>query len=361
MSARVFAPAVVVAALVVGALSGTSTAAAGGEPVHARYHADGSWDVVVDVVTYPSGQTGVIYRPLPVGDERFPILVWGNGSDATPEVHYPKLLRSVASHGFVITATDHQQVGTGEPLLESLDFVQSLAGDPDSDLHGHVATDSVGIFGHSQGAGGSTKAASVSDEIDAVALLALPARVFAFEAEKKFDTANVSAPTLLLAGTLDIPISPTPVNQDHYARLTGPAAMAMITGAEHLEFTSDGGISRGYIVAWFAYLLRGDVDAASAFVGADPELFRHPAFESQAAKALPAARSPVTDAVTDLGGAQVDPPGSDAAGPDGGNGDAGAAGLGSLPETGREVFPAWIVVVAGAALFGLGRRTRRHT
>lgn len=349
-------PVVAAAAIVIGVVVAASSAAGAqsSEPVHERYHGHGAYDVVVESQTYASGQTGVLYRPVPANGDVFPTLVWGNGSGAAPEADYPDLLRAVASHGFVITATDHQEVGTGEQLMESLDHLRGLAADPTSPVHGIVDVETVGIFGHSQGAGGSTKAATELAEFDAVALLALPARPFAFEDEKKFDTDTLTAPTLLMSGTLDIPISPTIVVQDHYARLDGPGAMAMISGADHLVFSGDGGIGRGYIVAWFSYLLRGDVAAASAFVGDDPELLRHPAFESQAVKALPAPVSPSGPAAADSGDGSTDGDGD-------ATGDAtiaaSATGVtsavpstaSSLPETGAAVSfgPALAILLAG--------------
>ena len=145
-------------------------------PIHDAYAATGPWTVAVDAVTYASGQTGFVYRPVAgSASEVFPVVVWGNGSGAAPEVNYPELLRSIASHGFVVTATNHQEVGTGDPLLESLEHLRQLEAQAGYALHGQIDFAAVAAVGHSQGAGGSTRAAIHSDDIHTIVPLALPA------------------------------------------------------------------------------------------------------------------------------------------------------------------------------------------
>lgn len=267
-------------------------------PVHDYYAGEGPWAVEVDTVTYASTQTGVIYRPVATSSaDSFPVVVWGNGSGATPEINYPVLLRRIASYGFVVTATDHQEVGTGEPLLESLAHLQLLEADTGYVLHGQVDFGAVAAVGHSQGAGGSTRAVVNSEAIHTLVPLALPAPEFVFELEKAFDTADVDVPMFIIGAVGDI-ISDTDTVQSYFNAAPDAAAMTMVAnspaGFPHLEWSENGGgISRAYIIAWLDYILRGDATAASAFTGANPEFRQHPEFIAQDSKCLPGGDLPL--------------------------------------------------------------------
>ncbi|MAT95150.1 MAG: hypothetical protein CME59_21475 [Halioglobus sp.] len=267
-------------------------------PVHDAYAGPGPWTVAVDAVTYASGQTGFVYRPVAgSGSEVFPVVVWGNGSGAAPEVDYPQLLRSIASYGFVVTATNHQQVGTGEPLLESLAHLRQLEADAGYVLHGQIDFAAVAAVGHSQGAGGSTRAAIHSDDIHTIVPLALPAPEFVFELEKAYDTADVDVPMFIIGAVGDF-ISDTPTVRAYLDAHPDAAYMAMVAdspaGFPHLEWSENGGgVSRAYIIAWLDYMLRGDAAAAQAFTGAQAEIEQHPAFIDQFGKCLPGGALPV--------------------------------------------------------------------
>ncbi|NND69600.1 MAG: hypothetical protein HKN19_18555 [Halioglobus sp.] len=267
-------------------------------PVFDYYAGEGPWTVAVDAETYASGQTGMVYRPIAASPaEIFPVVVWGNGSGADPEINYPVLLRRIASYGFVVTATNHQQVGTGEQLLESLDHLKLLEADVGYVLHGQIDFGKVGAVGHSQGAGGSTKSVIDTDDIHTLVPLALPAPQFVFEVEKEYDVTQVDVPMFILGAVGDF-ISDTDTVQMYFAQQPDASAMAMIAnspvGFPHLEWSENGGgVSRAYIIAWLDYILRGDATAAMAFTGAAPEFMSHPDFTAQDMKCLPGGELPL--------------------------------------------------------------------
>src|SRR5215217_4953971 len=62
----------------------------------------GPFDVAVDV-----GLTATFYRPAELGDHggKSPVIVWGNGTGATPAA-YDGLLRHWASYGFIVAAAN---------------------------------------------------------------------------------------------------------------------------------------------------------------------------------------------------------------------------------------------------------------
>lgn len=270
-------------------------------PVFDYYAGEGPWDVAVDAETYASGQTGVVYRPITTSPtEIFPVVVWGNGSGAEPETNYPVLLRRIASYGFVITATDFQEVGTGVELLESLAHLKLLEANAGYALHGQINFNTVGAVGHSQGAGGSTRAVIDSDDIHTLVPLALPAPPFVFEVEKEFDVSEVDVPMFIIGAVGDF-ISNTNAVRAYFEQHPDAAATAMIAnpqaGFAHIDWSENGGgVSRAYIIAWLDYVLRGDATAASAFTGANPEFLTHPEFTAQDAKCLPGGELPLLTA-----------------------------------------------------------------
>ncbi|GAB5453622.1 MAG: hypothetical protein Hals2KO_39500 [Halioglobus sp.] len=266
-------------------------------PIFDHYDLAGPWVVAVDEETYASGQTGVVYRPVSTnGSDVFPVVVWGNGSGGTPEGNYPEFLRKIASWGYVITATNHEEVGTGAPLLESLDHLRLLESDAGYILHGQIDFSAVAAVGHSQGAGGSTKLAIDTGDVHTLVPLALPAPQFVFEPEKAFDTADVDVPMFIVGAVGDF-ISDTPTVQAYFNAHPDSAAMAMVANSPaiipHLEWAENGGgVSRAYIIAWLEYILRSDSFASGAFTGENPEIADHLALTAYDNKCLPGGELP---------------------------------------------------------------------
>lgn len=100
-----------------------------------------------------------VYRPARwVDGEKYPVVLWGNGTCAEPE-SYAALLRYVASQGFFVIAPNARWVGGGSELLHALDFAAAANGDSDSPYHRRLDLDAVAAMGHSQGASGANVAA----------------------------------------------------------------------------------------------------------------------------------------------------------------------------------------------------------
>src|SRR6266540_1257504 len=81
---------------------------------------DGNWATPGPfAVTVEAGDSAhTIYRPTTLGQNglRHPVIVWGNGTGATPQI-YDGLLRHLASHGFVVAAANTTQSGSGQEML----------------------------------------------------------------------------------------------------------------------------------------------------------------------------------------------------------------------------------------------------
>src|SRR6185436_16635721 len=98
------------------------------------------------------GSTCTIFRPAPLGEGgvRHPIILWGNGTTASPPIYAP-MLTHWASHGFIVAAANTSNAGTGTEMLACADWVIAENGRSGSAYEGKVDVARMGASGHSQG------------------------------------------------------------------------------------------------------------------------------------------------------------------------------------------------------------------
>ena len=68
-----------------------------------------------------------LYHPSEMADGAHPIITWGNGTFAIPII-YQGLLDHFASHGFVVIASTSPMTGSGEEMLEGVDWLVEILG-----------------------------------------------------------------------------------------------------------------------------------------------------------------------------------------------------------------------------------------
>jgi dipeptidyl aminopeptidase/acylaminoacyl peptidase len=104
-----------------------------------------------------------IFRPACMKDgETYPVITWANGTCGLTHGYAP-LLSTLASHGFVIFASNSTWTGTAPTNMvqvHALDYAKSLNEDPTSVLYQRLNLDKIGAMGHSQGAGATATASS---------------------------------------------------------------------------------------------------------------------------------------------------------------------------------------------------------
>lgn len=259
-----------VGVLAAGVLAPNAQAAAGaGGPavssVDPRWAAPGPFEVAVD-----AGDGHTFYRPAVLGDRSggYPVIVWGNGTGATPAA-YDELLRHWASFGFIVAAADTPFANDGKAML---DGARWLAGENErqgSRYYHKVDTGAIGSAGHSQGGAGAINAGADPMITTTIALQPGP-------------LANAGAlhgPTLFLAGQDDKIVDPGAIVLPFYESASRiPAVYAELAGAGHFEPAHDGGRFRGVLTAWFAYRLTGDERAKAEFTGPSCGLCTDPAW-----------------------------------------------------------------------------------
>lgn len=213
-----------------------------------------------------------IYRPASLGAlgcTRHPVIVWGNGTAATPGM-YAGLLTHLASHGFIVVAATTSTAGSGIQMRAAIDYVTAADKDPKSPFYGKVDLDHVGMTGHSQGGQGAI-VAGADPRLDTVVAL---------EPGPLGDANKLHGPLLWLAGEYDGIVPAWTVRNRHDQTTAVPSSYGSLAGAGHFTALGDAGGFRGPITAWFRYQLLGDGQAAREYAGPDCGQCTSPAWDA---------------------------------------------------------------------------------
>ncbi len=251
----VFAPAMTFA---LGGRGGSGTGPSG-------YDSSGTFST-----TSQSGGTScTVYRPTNLSGDH-PVILWGNGTGASPRT-YGSLLQHWASWGFVVVAANTTNAGTGTAMLSCLDWLER------SSLASQVNLKKVGTSGHSQGGGGAIMAGT-----DPRITTTAPIEGYTLGlGHNRSSHTRQSGPMLLLSGSADTLVNPTTNHASLFRNANVPVFWAILRGASHFEPTGNGGGFRGITTAWFLYQLKGDTSAAAEFTGSSCGFCRNSSWEVQ--------------------------------------------------------------------------------
>jgi pimeloyl-ACP methyl ester carboxylesterase len=203
-----------------------------------------------------------IFRPACMHEgETFPVITWGNGTCGQTGGYGP-LLATLASHGFVVVASNSRFTdGGNSEMLRALDLAKAVNEDPKHVLYKRLDLSKVGAMGHSQGAGATANAATDA-RIKALILWNGPG-------------ASNDKPFLAVSGERDIG-SPTPASMAsavggatkpgawlYYRKVleTGGNVTGHLTLMEQPERVTD------VTVSWWKYMLLGDAASKAKFSG----------------------------------------------------------------------------------------------
>jgi pimeloyl-ACP methyl ester carboxylesterase len=215
--------------------------------------------VAAELTTYPADldrQLYTLFRPARLeAGKRYPVITWGNGTCAQPRL-YVELLKHLASHGFIVIATNWRWVAGGVEMQRGLDFVLAENDAADSPLFGHVDTAMLGASGHSQGS-----AAAVTVGADPRVVATVP-----IQGAGAAGVAALQGPTFLIAGELDTLVAPDTVNAAFQAA-TVPAVYGISIGQDHLMPGRDPTPILSGVTAWFRTHLAADDGARAMFYG----------------------------------------------------------------------------------------------
>lgn len=274
--------------LMVGTIVGSPPAGAATFPLESTYAHAGSWAVSTGSVTDTAGNAFSLYYPTNLGANGFhhPIVSWGNGTNAVPS-QYSGLLNQLASWGFVVIASNSTATGYGTEITAGANYMVGANTNSSSIFYGKLNTAKIAAVGHSQGAGGSTRAVIANPNLFTTLVpIALPAKTWV-SAGQEYNTANLTRPTFFVGGQNDWLIASPSTLTGYYNAVPGPAALGVLKGAGHNTIQGTGGGFLGYITAWLMYQLQGDTTARTVFTGGSPELLSNTNWQNQAAKNLP--------------------------------------------------------------------------
>ncbi|MGW4525834.1 poly(ethylene terephthalate) hydrolase family protein [Amycolatopsis sp. NPDC004378] len=230
------------------------------------------------VVSEPLDAGHTVFRPANLGGGKHAVILWGNGTGATPAVYAP-LLSHLASYGFVVAAADTTNSGSGQEMLDGARTLVAENSRPGSEYFGRIDTAHIGATGHSQGGGGAIAAGA-----DPLVTTTVP-----IEPGPLGSVPALHGPVFFLAGQFDVIVPPgLLVLPRYYAASQVPAVYGELAGATHFTAAGDAGGFRGAITAWFRYWLAGDPQARGVFFGPGCTLCADPAWSKvlRNAKAL---------------------------------------------------------------------------
>lgn len=225
-------------------------------PAVTDFAASGPFQTTSVSDTGPDG-TFSLHHPANLGQDGLlhPMITWGNGTGTT-SVSYQQFLVHLASHGFIVIASNNTNVGSGAEMRAGLDWVIAGHTDSSSPFFGVVNVNSAGATGHSQGGGGSINAGAHPAVLATVPIEPSPG-----------DTGGLHGPMLLYAGGMDGIVSKTALVDPIFARATVPTFYATLIAANHFTPIGNIGDFRAPATAWFRLHLMGDESARPMFYG----------------------------------------------------------------------------------------------
>jgi len=221
-----------------------------------------------------------IYRPTTLGQNGFkhPIVTWGNGITTTP-AFYPGLLGAIASHGFVVIASNSTGV-TAQMMTDGLDWMisqNSAAGD----YQGKLNTTCLGTVGYSLGGGAAVTAGAHANVVVTASMHGVtgasnglhgPLLLLTSETDTFVVPATFVTPTFALSavqtfyGTLSSAGDTS--NEGHLIPVDGALSLITSNSANLAE--------RAAVIAWLRLWVYSDQGAKKYFYGDDCILCKAP-------------------------------------------------------------------------------------
>lgn len=200
-------------------------------------------------------------------DETFPILTFGNGTLCSP-TFYDEFINHVVSYGYIVIAPNTSNTGTGEEMLQGVDWVIEQSKDAMSPIYGKVNTEKIGAFGHSQGGAGTCRAGA-DPRIDAIATLSGTS-----------DVDKIQCPAFFVLTGGEAGDAPDERIDSTLASATKPSMFGVTVAGNHDEYTDkadegitavigltsdDGEQSRAAVTAWFDWQLKDMAEVGELF------------------------------------------------------------------------------------------------
>jgi hypothetical protein len=221
----------------------------------------------------------VVYRPADLapfpGEDKLPVMVWGNGGCAINSTRYGGFFTTIASHGFVVIATAAEPGATGgrataDNLRKGIDWAEAENTRAESPLKGKIAVDRVAIMGQSCG-GFLSLELGADPRVDTIGVFNS-----GLQGNNTEQLTKLHGPVLLINGhERDFLMASSKATYDAIDTL--PAFYGARKGAGHTATVDHPGGGEWANVAsnWLLWQLKGDKKAAKMFAGKDCELCKN--------------------------------------------------------------------------------------
>lgn len=198
-------------------------------------------------------------RELGMGGVKHPIITWGNGTGATPR-SYTALLNRLASHGFVVIASNSTNTGSGNEMLQGVDWVLEQNMTAGSPMFEKIDASQIGATGHSQGGFGTCQAARD-------ARIKTIAPIQGFRSPMGF-----SGSIFAISGGMDTIVMPSGISSGFDRLSKGPAMYGELKSATHTDWiggrNASGSAYFEAVTAWMRVHLMADQALRPKFYGA---------------------------------------------------------------------------------------------
>lgn len=210
----------------------------------------------IEVDNTGPGNAYTLFRPATLGEGgvRHPIITWGNGTFVTPAA-YAAFLTHLATHGFVVIASNNTNTGSGQEMLQGVDWLlQQNSGT--GEFAGKLDPNHIAATGHSQGGGGTINAGADARIKTVVPIEPAPA------------TQNLHGPMLLLCGKEDTTVDAITICTNLvYNAAVVPTFFGIVSPVNHITPLNTAGPLSAPITAWMRLQLMGDESARNLFYG----------------------------------------------------------------------------------------------
>jgi dienelactone hydrolase len=284
-----------------GADGGNSGTSGGGEgtkgcgetlPATTDYLQNGPFGTTIASTTTGADGGYTVVQPMPLGQNGFkhPIATWGNGITTTPTTYTtgnPALLQLIASHGFVVIASNNSTV-SADDMTGGLDWMiaQNTTSGP---YQGMLDTSCLVSIGYSLGGGMAITAGSHPNVVTTVAFHPIPGNAAALKTPLLLFTSttdNINVPAMFVTPSFE-----SSAVQTFYATLTDagdPKDEGHLIVASALNLIDPVDPEYAPAIAWLRLWAYGDQGAKKYFWGSSALLCQGPDWECQS-KIPPAA------------------------------------------------------------------------
>lgn len=220
----------------------------------------------------------IVYYPaeLETQNDKWPVIVWANGTDCIPAL-YADLLEGLAKNGYVVVASSETMSADGTDQCNSIDYIFRLNGDSESQFYQKIDSSRVAAVGHSQGGRSSVNAAQQDSRIKCVVSIA--------GSNVKGEADGLKTPTFFITGTADLIVMSSLWVKPAYKAVAGPAVYASLKDAVHTTCMTAPQKVLGYTTKWLDAILNSNDAALEAFKP-DGELAQDTGWKYYASKNL---------------------------------------------------------------------------